>query len=168
MVLNVSKQLRYRFMLGNPDSGIREIFLVRFPRNINVWGTSAGRNSILLTRQYTQIWVVPSDWLVKQFASTNQRHGNLGTKIIWRNAVGSGTSSGFPQVARDFSKSCSKVAKIKSNLLFESKVAQKNKNLFLLLSPVIWSNAKVCKFYNKSTKFFKHSVQFWSVTSVAQ
>ena len=23
-------------MLGNPDSGIREIFLVRFPRNINV------------------------------------------------------------------------------------------------------------------------------------
>ena len=157
-VLNVSKQLRHRFMLGNPDSGIREIFLVRFPRNINVWGTSTGRNSILLTRQYTQIWVVPSDWLVKQFASTNQRHPNLG----------SGTSSGFPQVARDFSKSCSKVAKIKSNLLFESKVAQKNKNLFLLLSPLIWSNAKVCKFYNKSTKFFKHSVQFWSVTSVAQ
>ena len=70
-------------MLGNPDSGIREIFLVRF--------------------------------LVKQFASTNQRHPNLG----------SGTSSGFPQVARDFSKSCSKVAKIKSNLLFESKFAQK-------------------------------------------
>ena len=102
-------------MLGNPDSGIREIFLVRFPRNINVCGTSAGRNSILLTRQYTQIWVVPSGWLVKQFASTNQRHPNLG----------SGTSSGFPQVARDFSKSCSKVAKIKSNLLFESKFAQK-------------------------------------------
>ena len=74
-----------------------------------------------------------SDWLVKKFASTNQRHPNLG----------SGTSSGFPQVARDFSKSCSKVAKIKSNLLFESKVAQKNKNPFLLLSPLIWSNAKV-------------------------
>lgn len=118
-------------MLGNPGSGIREIFLVRFPRNINRLRNKRGQKFHTIDASVYPDLGSTSDWLVKQFASTKQRHPNLG----------SGTSSGFPQIARDFSKSCSK----------------KQKPL-LLLSSLIWSTAKMCKFYNKSTKFFKHFV----------
>ena len=58
------------------------------------------------------------------------------------------------QNARNLSKSCSKVAQTENNqkLLFVTKVAQKllekNKNVF-------WSDAKMCKLYNKS-KISKH------------
>ena len=60
----------------------------------------------------------------------------------------------FQKVSRNFSKSCSKVAKKKQSKVALginescSKVAQKNKNEF-------WSDAKKCNFYNKS-KISKH------------
>ena len=70
------------------------------------------------------------------------------------------------KVARNLSKSCSKVAPKKSKAAFCyescSKLLQTKKPKILLLSSFIWSDAKICKLYSKS-KISKH---FCGVTSV--
>ena len=64
-----------------------------------------------------------------------------------------GLSTGCSRFPQNFPLISQKVAKksLKKSqkLLFVTKVAQKNQEHFKLLSSFIWSDAKICKLYNK-------------------